>query len=464
MRPGKKTKKFLALSTILMSCLLLAATLAFAETGPSPVSAKLTFSKTSYTLGDPDEKIDARITLANTSGEDVLLQGGFTEAWYHVYLYFQGPEPDSPIVTSAVSGAGGGAPTPQVPPPAVTADYLKAGWLVNMDIEEVRTYYPLTEPGSYKAWFEMPYVQYEFDPGQAGEGIDTNGDGVPDQYKVPPLEVRSWGTIKSAAAYVTLASAIPEVASDVVVTATEYVFGEGSHPGVTKKPLTQLQMRLYEESAIAAAGISPVNYKTYGAIASNALIPFTLAEKTGIPGEYRFEDVTMGGYLVLACASSLTGYQYLGRSIVADDPNWGTGEISVNLILMADKNNKKAAGKSKKITGSELFIVEPEYVEWTSDSELYPFAFESIGDWGVAVSVNPPEGFVPDYETLTETVSTELDALQFTITDAGSKWKPTKVKYKLEHKGKTKHIESEVGVKLSKKLSKEKKVEEWGEE
>ena len=109
-------------------------------------------------------------------------------------------------------------------------------------------------------------------------------------------------------------------------------------------------------------------------------------------------------------------------------------------------------------------IIEPEYVEWNSTQEIYPFAFESLGDWDVEVSVEPPEGFVADQNALSETVTSDLKAVQFTVTDVGSKWKPTKVKYKLKHKGKTTQINSKVKIKLSRKLAKEKGVPEWGEE
>jgi hypothetical protein len=465
MRQMKKTKKVLAVLTILMLSLLLVVHTVAALTDP-PVTAKVTFSKTSYNLDDPDEQIGATITLANTSGTEVLVPDGFGEIWYHLYLYFQGPEADSPIITSNSSGAGS-SPSPSVPPKKVRAEQLAADWVITMDLAEVREYYPLTKPGTYTVWFEIPYVRYD---STNAEGIDTDNDGVFDYYEVPydpenpKAEVLSSGTIKSAVTYITLAAATTGVTSDIRVKATEYVFGDGTHPGVTKKPLTQIQIRLYENSAVEAAGISLVNHTTYSAIASNFLIPFTLARKTGTPGEYMFDDAKQGDYVVIAYANKLTGYKNLGRSVGVDNLNWGTGEISVNLILMADKNNKKSPGKSRKLTGSELLIIEPEYVEWTSDAELYPFAFESVGDWGVAVSVEPPEGFVADQEVLTEDVTHELEALQFTITDVGSKWKPTKVKYKVEHKGKTQHMESKINVKLSKKLAKKKGIGEWGEE
>ena len=60
--------------------------------------------------------------------------------------------------------------------------------------------------------------------------------------------------------------------------------------------------------------------------------------------------------------------------------------------------------------------------------------FDSVGDWDVTTSVAPPEGFVSDYDSLNATVSSELKAVQFTITDVGSKWIPTKVTHKIKHK------------------------------
>ncbi len=96
--------------------------------------------------------------------------------------------------------------------------------------------------------------------------------------------------------------------------------------------------------------------------------------------------------------------------------------------------------------------------------ELYPFAFESLGDGGAAVALEPPEGFVADNDSLTESVSSELKALQFTITDVGSKYEATKLKYKFKHKGKTTKLKSKVYIKLTRKLTKRKGVSIWGEE
>jgi hypothetical protein len=114
-------------------------------------------------------------------------------------------------------------------------------------------------------------------------------------------------------------------------------------------------------------------------------------------------------------------------------------------------------------TGSELTVIEPEYVEWDGTAELYPFVFESEGDWSVTTSVSPPEGFVADYDSLTEEVNTNVKAVQFTITDVGSTWEAAEVTYDLNHKKKRERVSSKVDVKLSKELAKQLGLTKYGE-
>lgn len=43
-----------------------------------------------------------------------------------------------------------------------------------------------------------------------------------------------------------------------------------------------------------------------------------------------------------------------------------------------------------------------------------------------------------------EAVTSDLNAVKFTITDVGSKWKATKVKYKVKHEGKSTQIKTSI--------------------
>jgi hypothetical protein len=133
------------------------------------------------------------------------------------------------------------------------------------------------------------------------------------------------------------------------------------------------------------------------------------------------------------------------------------------MILMTTKGGKKTPGKSTRVTGSELIIVQPEYMEWDSAEQLYPFAFETADTWEVDVALTPPAGFVADNKALAETVTSGLKALQFKLTDVAANWKPTKVKYKLKYNKKAQEFDDEIGVRLSKDLAKKKGVGIWGE-
>ena len=114
-------------------------------------------------------------------------------------------------------------------------------------------------------------------------------------------------------------------------------------------------------------------------------------------------------------------------------------------------------------TGSKLTVIQPDYVEWDGTEELYPFVFESEGEWKVTTSVRPPKGFVTDYKSLKEKVNTDVKAVQFTITDMGSDLQsPTEVAFEVEHKGKKERFRSKIDVKWSKKLAEEKGVDQYG--
>lgn len=116
-------------------------------------------------------------------------------------------------------------------------------------------------------------------------------------------------------------------------------------------------------------------------------------------------------------------------------------------LLEVPAKAKQIPGKMKKVTGSELWIIEPEYIEWTSLTEYYPFVFETLDNWTTEVSVSPPEGYEPDHESLSENVTNEVETVMFTITEVGSKPGETYVVYKVWHNGKLQVIHSGIPAK-----------------
>jgi len=98
---------------------------------------------------------------------------------------------------------------------------------------------------------------------------------------------------------------------------------------------------------------------------------------------------------------------------------------------------KTFPAKTTSVPGSLLLIIEPEYLEFTSDTELLPIIYESVdGDWSSVVRTDPPEGFVASPGALSADVSTStMDAVQFTVQDIGSAWTFTRVTHHLRHRG-----------------------------
>ena len=318
---------------------------AVAAQSEAPLEARLTFSKATFDLDDPNDKIGAVVTLLNKSGEPVLTQGGFGELGYHLYLYFLGPEPYGSLITST-DVTGGSAPSPTVPPPKVAAEWLPYDWLKNMTIDEVRDFYPLTLPGKYKVWLKMTFVQY--DPNKAVP-FDTESDGIIDGYKVPydaiiwsePLE-------SSPPVYITLTTATSEIRSDIRVEATERIYDEDTKEE-TKIPL-EIEIRLYKKSDIINAGVvsDPIKQKDYGDIVTNSLIKgYRLAEQTKIPGEYIYRNIPKDDYVVIGHADRVTDYKHLGDLIESRDKNWGKDEIFVKLKLQTGTDDKDKKDKKK---------------------------------------------------------------------------------------------------------------------
>ena len=125
-----------------------------------------------------------------------------------------------------------------------------------------------------------------------------------------------------------------------------------------------------------------------------------------------------------------------------------------HLQQIVKANGKVVPGKTTRLTGSELLIIEPEFVVWDEVDQLYPFVFETIGDWGVTATVAPPEGFVADYDELAEVVNNETEAVQFTITEVGSELVATKTSFEVMHKGQPTTVRSQVGIYLTEDYAK----------
>ena len=247
----------------------------------------------------------------------------------------------------------------------------------------------------------------------------------------------------------------------IQVKVDKHVVPSGPKPTSTKTPLSGVEVRLYKRSDIEGAGIKPINWQTAPQIAASSL-PYT-SKITDSLGRVIFGSIP-DNYIILAVGTSATDYKNLWTPVDAADPLWNsTGlvlEKYLQLIVKADGSSVPATTTSK--AGSEILIIEPEYIEWDSTEEAYPFLFESKDSWGVDVALRPPEGYASDYRELTEQTPA-YKAVQFTLTEKGSVPGPVGVEMGLKDPKGQKHAhKSQVGVRIAKGLREKKGVDEFG--
>lgn len=261
----------------------------------------------------------------------------------------------------------------------------------------------------------------------------------------------------------------PEVATGTAsITVDLHVVGAGNYPNTGKQQLDGVSINAYDKLHPCVASY-PSSWKYYDDIYNNCSAAIT-ASASSSGTEPLDLALPVGDHIIIGDYRSAPGALpiYIGRNVTIEENV--TEKVYMQVIQKVD--GKKSPAKSYKRTGSLLLVIEPEYVEWDSTEELYPIVFESIGDWAVTTSVEPPEGFVADADALTADVNTEIEAIQFTITDVGSSWVPTTLEHTIKHKDKTEKIKSKIDIKLSKEMLKElkkrygkkKKLTYFGEE
>jgi DNA-binding beta-propeller fold protein YncE len=257
---------------------------------------------------------------------------------------------------------------------------------------------------------------------------------------------------------------IADEAAALVVHADRHTVGSGSRPGSTKESLVALEVGVYDKSVNSCARTlcDGASWQEYACIVSScepvtvdASADETARALTGSDGEVSF-GVPPGDYLVIGDDGT---DKHLG--VAASDLVCGeTTRKYLQQLVTAE--GQTHPGKTTRRTGSELLIIEPEYVEWTSTEQLYPIVLESVGDWNVTTSVAPPEGFASDYDSLSANVVDEVASVQFTITDVGSEWVPTELEHMIHHGGRREVVLSRVGVMVSPDLARQKGLDEYG--
>lgn len=453
-----------------------------------------------YLLNDPVKVV---LTLEN-SGGDIITSKGFMDKPFQLLLTFTGPDGKTILANDL-----GSSLHPEPPPPPVIpvedsngvaqlvqvepVETIPNGWILTVTLPDAHAYYTLSKAGRYSVKAVIPMRTYPaIDYNQGGVDYsqlnsspldwpkalesntvnfsliaDADGDGYyyPEDYRkgtngqyIPPDCDDSNPAVHPGATPGTPYNGIdydcdpstPDGAGapkgTIIIQADKHTVGGGNHPVTTKAPIAGLPVKVLDKSPKSCVAKYGVNWQNYQD--EWVKCPSVVSGITDATGKATLL-VPPGDYLVVSeynpDKKPGTGDElYIGGSIGTVAANQ-TAQRYVQVIVKADGKNVPA--KYTMLTGSRLLIIEPEYIEWSGTQELYPFIFESEGDWGVVTSITPPEGFVADYKKLSAEVDSEIESVQFTVIDVGSKWVDTEVEYKVNHKGKTQTIKSKIGVK-----------------
>jgi hypothetical protein len=234
--------------------------------------------------------------------------------------------------------------------------------------------------------------------------------------------------------------------ANIHVEVASHQVGSGTHPGSTKTPLTNLTVCAYDKSEgscprTVCGGISHQHYQCI----LDDCSPVNCCV-TNSNGECTI-NLPPGDYIVVSGEATKT---ILPDPLGVSASDLVCGETKQKHLQQIIKSNGgKVPAKTTRLTGSELLIIEPEYVIWDNTVQPYPFVFETIGDWTVTATVAPPEGFVADYPALTADVDNELEAVQFTIEEVGSDLVPTRTTFNIIHNGRRKEVKSSVDILLT---------------
>ncbi|MHC4444012.1 MAG: hypothetical protein ACYTBZ_17105 [Planctomycetota bacterium] len=277
------------------------------------------------------------------------------------------------------------------------------------------------------------------------------GDQVQVLIAVSSFSYSKWGytwTDGTLGAIITASTPPPPPCATIEVHAAKHTVGSGSHPGSTKEPLVGIVVCAYDKSE----GSCPrdidicggISHQHYQCIVDNCTpVACATTDSDGVA----LLDLPAGDYIIISADATKT---VLPDPLGVSASDLVCGEVKKKHLQQIERaNGSKKPGKTTRLTGSELLIIEPEYILWDDTQQLYPFIFETVGEWGVTTSVAPPEGFMADNESLSAFVDNEIESVQFTITEVGSDLVPTETTFEISHKGKKKKIKSKVGILLT---------------
>jgi hypothetical protein len=263
---------------------------------------------------------------------------------------------------------------------------------------------------------------------------DTDGDGVPnDLDNCPNLP----GPLEFAGCPAAIKCKV--TSNDVLVT---------GQPG--QQPVVGSLCMAYDMSDACVAADHPDSQKVVDECSSAGSC------STGLNG-ICVMGVKPGNYYVVSSDVRQPGTypaHDLGQVTASNSPK------QARLAFLRTLDNKTTPGKSTRVSGSDIWIYEPEYVVWGGTEEYYPFVFESDDNWTVNVCLNPPQGYsvAQGQNCVQQLVPGQPKSILFQIVETGSIPSDVAVRISLTEHGKKQEILEKVGTRLSQSLAKAKGV------
>ncbi|MHC4622807.1 MAG: hypothetical protein ACYS4W_02780, partial [Planctomycetota bacterium] len=249
---------------------------------------------------------------------------------------------------------------------------------------------PEGDPLQYR-WLERNAVVLDW------TAVGANGEAYLDLATLPPLSLGGHVLTldatdgQSTVSEKMILTVVEECCADILVRAAKHTIGSGANPGSTKEPLVGITVCAYDKSDTSCARTvcGGISHQHYQCILDNCT-PVNCAV-TDENGEATI-NLPAGDYVIISDDATKT---VLPDPLGVSASNLACGELKQKYLQQIVKaDGKKVPARTTRRTGSELLIIEPEFVVWDDTQQLYPFVFESVGDWGVTVAVTPPEGFV----------------------------------------------------------------------
>jgi len=224
----------------------------------------------------------------------------------------------------------------------------------------------------------------------------------------------------------------------------EFSFGSGWQ-GVSKQPIADMYVEVYDESCIEVAGYGDWSWNCnlrkgyFDAIRANC-DPIN-TEVTDVDGEAIIDVYTVPGRHVIVglYEVEIDGelYQlYLAKRMQIDELG-STADVKLGVMVYTSRFNSKKRVlplKGTTVYGSELTLFEPEYIVWEEGQlqEDFPFVSESAETWSIDTSLYPPEGYEPDEETKTTFVDGATETTVFEVTEVGSVMDYTRIEHDIK--------------------------------